>query len=86
MCNNPEDNWKMSDIKEVEFTNNDIRIYLSNGNIITSPISRFNNLNNISKDKLSKYIIKSRGINGWSIELPEIGESLDSQDFTIDDE
>jgi hypothetical protein len=48
-----------SNIKKIEFTREEIIIYLSNGRVINSPISRFKKLSNASKDQSNDYQISN---------------------------
>lgn len=71
-------------IEKIEFTRGDMVVYLSNGEIIDTPISRFKKLNQSSKDQLNNYEVDSedRAVVNW----PEIDETIDMRNLNFPNE
>ena len=74
-----------SNIEKIDFNKEDLIIYLSDGRVINSPISRFKNLNNASKDQLDDYQISREG-NKEFIIWPNIDQNISSNELGIFDE
>jgi hypothetical protein len=73
-------------IEKIEFTRGDILVYLSDGKVINTPISRFKKLNEASRDQLNNYEIEPED-RGWSvISWPEIDETIDMKNLDFPNE